>query len=193
MVLESGSNADRLLDGAEYQQARGWKGCNLPPAVKLEDESANRPGWFRALFPPWVIWSILIFMLAIGGWAYWLGNVLAEGRAPALPDDFSFVPHLPHLPIVFPAFALHDQDNQVLRASDLVGHTWIADFIYTECSGTCVTLNGYMTDLQKDPSLAGVHFVSFSVGPDDGPNILKQYLNYYALADSSRWRSSGRR
>lgn len=92
-------------------------------------------------------------------------------------------------PLHLPAFVLHDQDERIVQSSDLLGHVWIADFIFTECGGACPILNQCVVDLEKKPELSKVRFVSFSISPDDGPRTLKKYLSRgYADADLTRWR-----
>jgi cytochrome oxidase Cu insertion factor (SCO1/SenC/PrrC family) len=50
-------------------------------------------------------------------------------------------------------------------------------------------LNSTVIGLEADPANAGMQFVSFSVGPDDGPSSLKGYVNnYYSPSDMTHWR-----
>ena len=87
-----------------------------------------------------------------------------------------------------PHFSLTDQENHIATDESLRGKVWIADFIFTQCAGSCPLMSSKMSDLAariKDPN---VQFVSFSVDPkDDTPAVLKQYASRYK-ADSSRWK-----
>src|SRR5262249_39324854 len=64
-----------------------------------------------------------------------------------------------------PDFTLTDQDGKSLTRADLAGKVWIADFIFTNCAGTCPMITSTMHRLQGALP-AEVHFVSFSVDPE---------------------------
>jgi len=71
-----------------------------------------------------------------------------------------------------------------LRA--LRGRVWIADFVYTSCSGPCPMLTANMAALQKKlPKSVGL--LSFTVDPDhDSPEVLSVYAREFG-ADPQRW------
>jgi len=71
-----------------------------------------------------------------------------------------------------------------LRA--LRGRVWIADFVYTRCSGPCPLLTANMAALQKKlPKSIGL--LSFTVDPDhDSPEVLNVYARKFG-ADAQRW------
>jgi protein SCO1 len=71
-----------------------------------------------------------------------------------------------------------------LRA--LRGRVWIADFIFTRCTGPCPLLTANMARLQKElpPSIG---LLSFTVDPDhDEPEVLTLYARKFS-ADAQRW------
>ena len=85
-----------------------------------------------------------------------------------------------------PGFELTDQRGQAFGSAQLLGHVWVADFVFTNCEATCPRMSSRMRALQKatDPS---VRLVSFSVDPDrDTPPVLAAYAEKYS-ADPSRW------
>lgn len=69
---------------------------------------------------------------------------------------------------------------------DMLGKVWIADFIFTHCSGPCPLLTERMAGLAKVlPSGAGL----LTVGVDsegDTPERLRAYAAHYG-ADDARW------
>jgi protein SCO1/2 len=73
-----------------------------------------------------------------------------------------------------------------LRQKDLLGHPWVADFIFTRCGGPCPLMSGKMEALQRVlPS--NVRLVSFTVDPDyDSPAVLQAYAKRFH-ADPARW------
>lgn len=124
---------------------------------------------------------------------YCLARQLSDWLHPVAvatsPSDSGPTASSGRVPLHVLGFALRDQDNQTVKGTDLLGHVWIADFIFTECGGSCPILNRCVVDMEKKPELGKVSFISFSVSPEDGPKTLKKYLaRGYADADQSRWR-----
>jgi cytochrome oxidase Cu insertion factor (SCO1/SenC/PrrC family) len=88
-----------------------------------------------------------------------------------------------------PAFQLTAQDGRTFSSqSELAGRIWVADFIFTNCTGPCPRMSRLMKqvhDQAKD--LPEVRQVTFTVDPrNDTPEILAAYAKRYA-ADTSRW------
>jgi len=85
-----------------------------------------------------------------------------------------------------PEFSLTDQNGKSMTRTDLAGKVWIADFIFTNCAGTCPIITGTMRRLQ-DALPEQVHLVSFSVDPvRDTPEVLSEYAKK-ANANTVRW------
>lgn len=87
-----------------------------------------------------------------------------------------------------PKFSFVDQNGRRTTTSDLAGHVWIADFIFTSCTTICPLITAKMALLQRrlerHPS---VRFVSFSVDPErDTPEALKRYAAAWR-AGETRW------
>lgn len=87
-----------------------------------------------------------------------------------------------------PTFTLTERSGKKVTTTDLKGKTWIANFIFTRCSGQCPLLNKKMQKLQetfkKSPNFRSV---SFSVEPEhDTPPVLRNYAKKYS-ADGNRW------
>ncbi len=85
-----------------------------------------------------------------------------------------------------PDFSLTDQSGQTVSLNDLKGKVWVADFIFTNCGGTCPVMTEKMRKLMDELS-ADIHMVSFSVDPArDTPKALAAYAAEHG-ADSDRW------
>jgi protein SCO1 len=88
-----------------------------------------------------------------------------------------------------PDFTLLDQTGEEFHsASHLSGHIWVADFIFTTCTGPCPRMSARMRRLEQDlADLPDVRFVSFTVDPDnDTPPVLAEYAKRYQ-APAGRW------
>jgi len=86
-----------------------------------------------------------------------------------------------------PDFSLTDQRGAPFALSNLHDKIWVADFIFTSCGTICPPMTIEMARLQDEFAAEDLHFVSFSVDPEqDTPEVLFRYADYYG-ADASRW------
>jgi protein SCO1 len=97
----------------------------------------------------------------------------------------------PPLPMYgqIPAFELTSETGQPFHREALDGKVWVADFIFTTCTGPCPRLSSLMHNLQQSViSMPDVRLVSFSVDPErDTPTALAQYAVRYH-AQPERWK-----
>lgn len=109
---------------------------------------------------------------------YWIALGLSSLALAAACGGCSASAGLPSYGIV-PDFTLTDQSNQpFLSANTLRGKVWIADFIFTNCSGSCPRMSAQMR--QVDNALHDIKLVSFTVDPArDTPAVLQKYAQHY--------------
>jgi len=124
--------------------------------------------------------------LAAIGLAILLGMLGLHRLVTALASR-SHAPDLPRLGRV-PDFAFVSERGRPVAARDLEGRTWVADFIFTRCGGTCPAMSERMAALAEllkgDPRVA---FVSFDVDPGrDSLGDLAVYSREHR-ADPERW------
>lgn len=107
--------------------------------------------------------SFLLFLLVAGC-----------GRAPELP----VYGHIPR-------FQLTSQTGERFDSSVLEGRIWVADFIYTTCTGPCPRMSSLMRQLQA--ATADATLVSFTVDPGrDTPLVLAAYARRFPV-QPGRW------
>lgn len=96
----------------------------------------------------------------------------------------------PELPVLgqVPSFSLTDQSGQVFKSEGLSGKVWIADFIFTRCSGPCPMMSYHLERIQqKLLNEDAIRLVSFSVDPEwDSPEVLHQYAAGFQ-AKTGKW------
>ncbi len=93
----------------------------------------------------------------------------------------------PELLVYYPVpdFSLTNQNGQTVGLRDLQGRVWVADFIFTNCAGTCPMMTGTMRKLQ-DALPEEVRLVSFTVDPErDTTQVLAQYAKDHGAGE--RW------
>lgn len=122
-------------------------------------------------------WAILVaalllpVVLVLGQWRNGTGRRATETLA-----DYGVVPD----------FSLVERSGQPVRRSDLAGSPWIANFVYTRCSGSCPLVSAAMAKLQQRVE-NGVRLVSFSVDPShDTPAVLAEFAERFK-ASRDRW------
>lgn len=146
------------------------------PAPPEHSNAAAAPGRSNVLR-----WAIVVMGAAIVVLA--LANVVRRaGGRPA-----SDIPVYGEVP----AFSLTESSGRTLSRDDLLGRPWIADFIFTRCSGTCPVMTSSMSGLHEAFAEARdvneLRFVSFTVDPEwDTPEVLRSYAEGVA-ADPERW------
>jgi protein SCO1/2 len=85
-----------------------------------------------------------------------------------------------------PDFSLTDQTDKTVTLNDLKGQVWVADFIFTNCGGTCPMMTDKMRQLQEKLP-AEVRMVSITVDPSrDTPKALAAYAAEHG-ATRDRW------
>jgi protein SCO1/2 len=121
---------------------------------------------------------VLLLVAALAALAW------ARTRRPPAPYEVA-VHRRP--PFAVPDFALVDQKGVELRRDELLGHVWVASFVFIECGETCTTLSRHLLDVMAGTREADVRFVSFSIGPGDGPRELAKFERRFPDT-LGRWR-----
>ena len=85
-------------------------------------------------------------------------------------------------------FTLTNQHEQTVTLTNLLGHVWVADIIFTRCAGPCPQMTRTMREIKEAiPSKIPVKFVSLTTDPEfDTPLVLSRYAKE-AGADPARW------
>jgi protein SCO1/2 len=98
----------------------------------------------------------------------------ACGSPKSSLDDYGTVPE----------FTLTAQDGQTFSSRALQGKIWVADFIYTTCSGPCPRMTSQMREVQDAiVKLPDVKLVSFTVDPArDTPPVLADYAKTHGAS-----------
>src|SRR6202140_3353354 len=89
---------------------------------------------------------------------------------------------------IVPEFTLTAQDGQQFSSRALQGKIWVADFIYTTCTGPCPRMTSQMREVQDAiVKIPDVKLVSFTVDPArDTPPVLADYAKVHG-ASSEHW------
>ena len=176
-----------MAEGTQHS-LREPRSCSSPvPAVTASSQWSPRGSWEAAGH---LITAVL--------------TIVAVGCGSASDVD------LPPVLGSVPAFTLVERSGRQVRAADLEGHIWVANFIFTRCPSICPGLSARMAVLQDslrrdEASHRGVsqmnrssttprpetgdevRLVSFSVDPEhDTAEVLRLYADRFR-ADPDRW------
>ena len=131
---------------------------------RLVERAVARPAF-------WVVAVALLFGVP-------LGRSLIR-RAPPPPPALGALPD----------FALTDQTGQPFGTRELRGKVWVANFIFTNCAGSCPLLSQKMAEVAHRTRHLGpdFHLVSLTVDPErDTPEVLAGYAARYR-ANPRKW------
>lgn len=81
-----------------------------------------------------------------------------------------------------PEFSLTDQTGARFDSgSALLGHVWVADFMFTTCPGPCPRMSKQMSEVQAALQDSDARMISLTVDPDhDTPAVLAKYASFYS-------------
>lgn len=132
-----------------------------------------------------LVWGLLILVLtgviAAGIWS-------AIQQAPPRQMGVTGPASRPPVYGTVPDFSLQERSGRPFQLSDLQGHIWIANFMFTSCPDVCPLITAKMAGLQADlQGMPSVRLVSITVDPErDTPAALVRYAERFG-ADPERW------
>lgn len=129
--------------------------------------------------PPLTIWVGLLLFFALFALGFLLWFAQAARNVGQMPP--------PVLGAVAD-FTLTNQDGHATSLAALTNHVWVADIIFTRCSGPCPRMTAQMRALQGLlPRDSRAKLVTLTTDPDfDSPAVLKRYGERFG-ADFNRW------
>lgn len=134
----------------------------------------------------WVVAGLGVGVVAAGVWFFRQHDAAPQARIYSDPSDTDQAARLQTM-FDAPGFKLTDQEGAAFDSTQLHGKVWVADFVFTGCTGLCPLMTQQMGEFQNQTTGSPVQMVSFSVDPqNDTPPVLKTYAQQNK-ADLSRW------
>jgi protein SCO1/2 len=137
----------------------------------MRSDTSTLPHGGSGSAPTWAILG-LVFAIALG---LALAVLWTMGRRAELPVYGEVA-----------AFTLAGDGGREVSSSELAGHVWVANFMFTRCRTICPAMSAEMARLSTDidPEL---RLVSFTIDPEhDTPEVLAEYAERFG-ADRDRW------
>ena len=124
-------------------------------------------------------------------WALFAALALAVPLAALYARSWASASRLPVL-ATLPEFQLEDQRGQGFGRRQLLGHVWVADFVFTHCAEACPRLTQRMRSIQdqltQQEAAGNIGLLSVSVDPErDTPEVLQRYARTFGVRDDV-WR-----
>lgn len=198
-----------------YRDDYARAGIRMLPVVEPDGEStAQRMLWFTVLLIPVSFLPVALSMagklylaaaIILGAW-YLHASIRILRERTGVNAKKVLLASVAYLPLLYiamlggctrtperelpdyyavPDFALTNQDGHTFSSADLHGKVWVADFIFTTCTGPCPRLSTIMSRVQDN--IPGSNLISFTVDPaKDTPEVLTEYAKRYH-ADRTRW------
>jgi len=142
---------------------------------------APGPGGNTAFLVGSTTLTVMLIAILVPLYVLWMRNHAVVATAVRKPQP---------LPVLYalPEFSLTERSGATVTLATLKGKVWIADFIFTTCTGPCPLMTRQMADLQT--ALVGqpdVRLLTISVDPKrDTPERLTEYAKQLQ-ADPQRW------
>ncbi len=88
---------------------------------------------------------------------------------------------------------LKERSGKDVKLSDVKGKVLLLAHVYTTCPVGCSQIVAEMKDLYDEfvPTHAGLHFVSFAIDPNDGPERLKFFAEANDITQDNWWFVNG--
>lgn len=88
---------------------------------------------------------------------------------------------------------LQERSGKAVKLSDAKGKVMVLAHVYTTCPVGCSQIVAEMKDLYDEfvPKHGGLHFVSFAIDPNDGPERLKFFAEANGITQDNWWFVNG--
>lgn len=120
---------------------------------------------------------------------FWIAVIALVVMVPVTQVLLREAPRPPDLRLQLPPFTLTSERGRPFGLEDLLGHVWIADFVFTSCPIVCPKLTKRMAEIQHRGRHLGdaLRLVTFTVDPEnDTPEVLNAYARSHH-ASGHRW------
>lgn len=139
---------------------------------------------------PWTLW-IPIILIALG--VVVLYNYLIFTSMQAKEDkitlsDGTAIRRPPFLGRLEKDMEFTERSGKKVKLSDLKGKILIASWVFTRCPRGCAGVLAKLKKLQSEfGSQPGVHFLSFTLDPEDTPEMMKKFAEGIGIKDEEPW------
>ncbi len=134
---------------------------------------------------PWTIW-IPVILIALGSvvlYNYLVIQSLNKQKADDRP---------PYLGRLEKDIDLTERSGKAVKLSELKGKVLVAGYVYTRCPRGCAMVVAKMKELHDEfGSDPGLQFLSFTVDPDDTPQIMSEFAKRFGIAAENWWFLNG--
>jgi len=144
---------------------------------------------------PWTLWIPIIFIVlgVVVFYNYLIYNSLEEKKAKnALNSDGSGTVRGSERPAYMGRLEkdleLTERSGRTVHLADLRGKILIASWVFTRCPRGCAGVVAKLKKLQEEVgNNPNVQFISFTLDPDDTPEMMKKFASGIGIQDTDNW------
>ena len=147
------------------------------------ETSSNPPAQKKV--SPLAIW-IPIILIMLGGVVFY-NYLVAQSLKPSQDKD-----RPPLLGRLEKDLILTERSGKTVQLSQLKGKFIVAGYVYTKCPRGCAIVVSKMKKLYEEfGSDPRIQFLSFTVDPDDTPEVLSDFATRFGIAGDNWWFVNG--
>lgn len=141
----------------------------------MSDSSAPPPRPFN----PWTIWVPIIIIVSSVVVLY---NILWFQKKPELKDRPPYIGRLEK------DLTLTERNGKTVHLGELKGKIIVASWVFTRCPRGCAGVIAKLKMLHKEiGNNPGVQFVSFTLDPDDTPEMMQKFADGLKITPEDHW------
>lgn len=132
---------------------------------------------------PWTIW-IPIIIIMLGAVVFY--NYLVQQSMKKEKDRPPLLGRLEN------DLDLTERSGKAVHLHDLRGKILVAGYVYTRCPRGCALVVSKMKKLYEEfGNESGLQFLSFTVDPDDTPQIMSEFASRFGITKDNWWFVNG--
>ena len=132
---------------------------------------------------PWTIW-IPIIIIMLGAVVFY--NYLVQQSMKKEKDRPPMLGRLEN------DLELTERSGKTVHLHDLKGKIIVAGYVYTRCPRGCALVVSKMKKLHEEfGDESGLQFLSFTVDPDDTPQIMSEFATRFGITKDNWWFVNG--
>ena len=139
---------------------------------------------------PWTLW-IPIIMIAMGVvvlYNYLIFNSMQKQEDKITLSDGTVIRRPPFMGRLEKDMEFTERNGQKVHLADIKGKIIIASWVFTRCPRGCAGVIAKLKKLYDEfGGNPGIQFVSFTLDPEDTPDMMQKFARGIDIKDTDRW------
>lgn len=153
-------------------------------------ESPPTPSQEKRPINPWTLW-IPIIMIVLGVvvlYNYLIFNSMQKQEDKITLADGTVIRRPPFMGRLEKDMEFTERSGKKVKLSELKGKIIIASWVFTRCPRGCAGVIAKLKKLHDEfGGNPGIQFVSFTLDPEDTPEMMKKFASGIGIKDTDNW------